>query len=665
MRKSRKIALFLAMAMILQCLSGTVVPERAQAADTLNWNGWEYEVDGSVAVITGYHGEETDLVFPEKVPSQEGSSHMILATAIKESAFEGNTKITSVRIPEGYCEMGGEAFSKCTSLQKVELPTTITEWPYHSKYDHGVMQTVTYQYAFAYCTSLSAVVIPEGTTALGMQLFAYCDSLEEIVLPSTLTDWKYAFYRAGGLKRVTIKEGVTKIPRAAFGFCPSLEEVEIPDTVSIIDYEAFSITALKNLTIPRDIQECYSNIEKGHKPGSDLYSKDWVEKETLGTLEIHSMTYQPPKRDHMEKWEKIKVPRYSQSEILLANLPSMEYLPGPDVSNVSIVPYQQEYDGKSHPAVTVTGTQEGDKVSYGATSHGTFSPEVPELTEAESRKIWVRIEREGYYSPYQTQVTASVLDSRPAVIRDLQKEINKADTLSDSKDKYTVESWENYEAATAEGKTLLEKEAALFAELSDALQKLQEARQNLTLKTEQPGTPPPGTTNSPDPGTTSSPEPGTTSSPEPGATSSPAPGTTGSPTPGTTSSPDPGTKGNMQPGGSGRPSATQKPSGAVKAKKTKVAKVVLTKVTPLGRKAVDIRWKKASGAQGYQIMLGTDRKIKKNKKTVSVKGGAKVRRKIKKLRSGKVYYVKVRGWCSRNGKKVYGAWSKIKKVKVK
>lgn len=665
MRKCRKIAFILALAMVLQCLSGTVVPERAQAAGTLNWNGWEYEVDGSVAVITGYHGEETDLVFPEKVPSQEGSSHMILAVAIKESAFEGNTKITSVRIPEGYCEMGGEAFSKCTSLQRVELPTTITEWPYHSKYDEGVMQTVTYQYAFAHCTSLSAVVIPEGTTALGMQLFAYCDSLEEIELPSTLTDWEFSFYRAGGLKRVTIKEGVTKIPRAAFGFCPSLEEVEIPDTVTMIDYEAFNITGLKNLTIPKDIKECYSNIEKGHKPGSDLYSRDWIEKETLGTLEIHSMTYQPPERDKMEKWEKIKVPRYSQSEILLANLPSMEYLPGPDVSDVSIVPCQQEYDGKSHPAVTVTGTQEGDKVSYGDSSHGTFSPEVPELTEAESKKIWVRIEREGYYSPYQTQVTASVVDSRPSVIRDLQKEINKADTLSASKEKYTVESWGNYESAVTEGKALLKNEASLLSELSNALQKLQEARQNLALRTEQPGTPPPGTTSSPEPGTTSSPEPGVTSSPEPGVTSSPEPGTTSSPEPGITSSPDPRGTNIPAPGVPGGPSVAKTPGGANKAKKTKVSKVVLTKAAPSGRKAADIRWKKASGAQGYQIVLGTDRKMKKNRKTATVKGAAKVRLKMKKLKSRKTYYVKVRGWCSRNGKKVYGAWSKIKKVKVK
>lgn len=653
MRNSRKTALFLTLAMVLQCLSAIIVPERAMAADTFSWNGWEYEVENYVAIITGYSGEETDLVFPQNVPSQEDSSNKIPVVGIKESAFEGNTKITSVCIPEGYSVMGGEAFLGCTSLQRVELPTSITQWETHSKYNQGTMQAVTYQLAFAHCTSLSAVVIPEGTTALGMQLFAYCDALEEVELPSTLTTWEWAFYRAGGLKRVKMKEGLKKIPRSAFGFCPSLEEVEIPDTVTMIDWYAFDITALKDLTLPRDLTECYSDIYRGHNPNSDLYSNDNLEKEKLGTLEIHSSTYVPT--SNLEKWEKIRVPRYSQSEVQLANLSSLEYLPGPDVSDVNIEPYQQEYDGKQHSAVTVTGTKEGDRVSFGTTSHGTFSEEVPELKEPESRKIWVRIEREGYYSPYQTQVTASVLDNRPAVIRDLNKEINRVDSLSATKEKYTEESWGNYEAAAVEGKEILKKETALLSELSDALQKLQAARQNLVLST---GNPSPGTTDNPAPENTDEPLPGTTDGPLPGNTDSPTPGTAGSPAPGTSQNPSPSSSVQppvTQPPGNGGTGGEEKPS---------VAKAVITKVVPSGKKAVDIRWKKAAGAQGYQIIMGTNQKMTKNKKIVTVKGGTVVRKKVKKLKGGKVYYVKIRGWRTQNGKKVYGAWSSVKKVKV-
>ena len=135
---------------------------------------------------------------------------------------------------------------------------------------------------------------------------------------------------------------------------------------------------------------------------------------------------------------------------------------------MKIVPCQQEYDGQAHPAVTVSGLQEGDKVSYGTSSHGSFTEDVPKLTEPESSKIWVRIEREGYYSPYQTQVTATVLDSRPTVIRELQKELNKFGTLSANKEKYTAESWGSYETAAQEAEALLKEDTSLFSELSDA-----------------------------------------------------------------------------------------------------------------------------------------------------------------------------------------------------
>jgi hypothetical protein len=38
---------------------------------------------------------------------------------------------------------------------------------------------------------------------------------------------------------------------------------------------------------------------------------------------------------------------------------------------------------------------------------------------------------------------------------------------------------------------------------------------------------------------------------------------------------------------------------------------------------------------------------------------------FKKLKSKKTYYVKARAYKVVNGKKIYGNWSKIKKVKVK
>lgn len=103
---------------------------------------------------------------------------------------------------------------------------------------------------------------------------------------------------------------------------------------------------------------------------------------------------------------------------------------------------------------------------------------------------------------------------------------------------------------------------------------------------------------------------------------------------------------------------TQTATKITKPKKAKIKKVKGYK------KALEVRYAKVSGASRYQIQVATDKKFKKNKKTVTAKKN-KTKVKISKLKKKKKYYVRVRAYKSVSGKKVYGAWSKIKTVKTK
>ncbi|MBR4759222.1 MAG: fibronectin type III domain-containing protein, partial [Lachnospiraceae bacterium] len=81
------------------------------------------------------------------------------------------------------------------------------------------------------------------------------------------------------------------------------------------------------------------------------------------------------------------------------------------------------------------------------------------------------------------------------------------------------------------------------------------------------------------------------------------------------------------------------------------------------KKAIALKWKKISGAKGYEIQYSTKKNFKKNSKTKTTK---KVKYTIKSLKKKKTYYVRVRAYKTDvAGKKVYGKWSKVKKVKVK
>jgi len=88
------------------------------------------------------------------------------------------------------------------------------------------------------------------------------------------------------------------------------------------------------------------------------------------------------------------------------------------------------------------------------------------------------------------------------------------------------------------------------------------------------------------------------------------------------------------------------------------------------RKAATIRWSKQSAKMstsritGYQIQLATNSKFTKNKKTVNVKGYSKTSKKVKKLKGGKKYYVRIRTYKTVSGVNYYSPWSKVKTVKT-
>ncbi len=79
-----------------------------------------------------------------------------------------------------------------------------------------------------------------------------------------------------------------------------------------------------------------------------------------------------------------------------------------------------------------------------------------------------------------------------------------------------------------------------------------------------------------------------------------------------------------------------------------------------GKKSLSAYWKKAAGAEGYQISYKTGKKIVKK---TAAEGRTSL--KIKKLRKGKKYTVKVRAYRVLGGKKIYSKWSSAKKIKVK
>lgn len=100
-------------------------------------------------------------------------------------------------------------------------------------------------------------------------------------------------------------------------------------------------------------------------------------------------------------------------------------------------------------------------------------------------------------------------------------------------------------------------------------------------------------------------------------------------------------------------------------KANKPKKATLKKVRSTKRGALKLTWKRDKKVTGYQAVVATDKKFKKNKKTAWVKKNKTVSKTFTKLKRGKTYFAKVRAYKKVGRNKVYGAYSKVKKVKVR
>ena len=82
------------------------------------------------------------------------------------------------------------------------------------------------------------------------------------------------------------------------------------------------------------------------------------------------------------------------------------------------------------------------------------------------------------------------------------------------------------------------------------------------------------------------------------------------------------------------------------------------------RRQLAVKWKKINNSDGYEIAYADNSKFKKVK-TIKIKSKNVTVSTLKRLKSGKSYYVKVRSYKVSEGKVYYSKYSKVKSIRVK
>lgn len=202
-RQSRRLlllaaALLAAVALLggLKVSAATTTVTTDDGTFTISYGGYGYN-KFEAPTVTGYSGSESDVTLPTTATiNGEETAVTILGTA-----FQKNTAITSVAIPEGYTKIDISALSGCTGLTSVSIP--------------GSLQMIGAT-AFGDCTSLTTVTFAEnadGALKFMNKVFSGCTALESITLPVQTTsvyDDGNIFTGCTALKNITVSSGNAK-----------------------------------------------------------------------------------------------------------------------------------------------------------------------------------------------------------------------------------------------------------------------------------------------------------------------------------------------------------------------------------------------------------------------------------------------------------------------
>lgn len=141
-------------------------------------------------------------------------------------------------IPEGTKVIAAEAFADCTDLSRIWIPDSVTEIG---------------DFAFSGCTHLVSIKIPKSVKKIGFSAFAGCHSLTRLDLPNTIEiiDDR-AFADCTGLTNIFLPS-FEELKSWLFSGCTGLTNIEIPITVKVIGNAFTGCTGLTRIRIPRSV----------------------------------------------------------------------------------------------------------------------------------------------------------------------------------------------------------------------------------------------------------------------------------------------------------------------------------------------------------------------------------------------------------------------------
>ena len=637
-------------------------------------------------------------------------------TKIESYGFSDCTSLKKITVPDSINSIGNSIFQNCTSLTEVHLPKSLKEIPSDTFSGCKKLTTINFpstlttigDSAFYGCESLPEAILPSGVEKIESNAFKNCKSLKKAVVPDTVSSiGSSAFYGCEALTDITLGSKLKKIDNQTFYGCTVLPSIVLPYNVTTIGDSAFvNCTKLTQITVPRNTTSIASNAFSYPKKmtmygPSDCYAQTYASGKGIKyvTQDIHATSVS---LDSTEKTAE----RYDDFQ-LTATIAPLNFTDAvvwtssnEEVATVSDTGYV-EICGVGTAVITVTAGNvkavckitvpqlidwiefDEDEIELKAGQTYQLKPYISP-SDATNKKLkytssdtkvaevsasgLVTAKSEGeakiraaatdgsdeYAVCYVTvtgkaKVTGITLDRTSAEVKRGEKlTLNVTASPSYASNKKVVWKSANTKIATVDANGSVTAKAPGRTKITVT------SSENSSYQASCTVTVPYKITYKLNKGKNNASNPSTYYGKK-------------------VTLKNPSRKGYAFAGwytdAKFKKKITSISNSAksdyvlyAKWTKVKVAKASLTSAKNSKSKQILLKYKKVSGAKGYEISYSTDKKFKK---AVTKKNTAKTSYTISKLKKGKIYYVRIRAYkMDSTGKKVYGKYSSMKKVKV-
>ena len=183
--------------------------------------------------------------------------------------FHGCSSLEHIEIPQDVKRLENSAFAGCLALKSISLPskleyiggafwdsglTSITIPDGVTKIESGKPIGITDPVgAFEGCKSLSLVNLSNTLTDMGKRAFANCTALTAIKIPESVLAISNSCFISSGLTNIELPHTLHSIKEYAFAYTP-IENIILPDGLADIAFRAFlGCKKLKSIIIPKSV----------------------------------------------------------------------------------------------------------------------------------------------------------------------------------------------------------------------------------------------------------------------------------------------------------------------------------------------------------------------------------------------------------------------------